>query len=153
VGIDEYITTKLPKVATGFLNSAAATKNEFYVVPDRCWTVDRPPIGSFHTVRFVELTISVDQKWPRQFCLFDVGSGHEVGVEGYNNDVHPEFLDTVILLTQLRKVFATRQSSQMAMENNQQPSTGKVIKPVSHTVDVAEFERCCGFCFHESFCG
>ena len=58
----------------------------------------------------------------------------------YDRDPHAQTCQFVFMLPQLRQVFATRQSGQVAMKHQQQPLTGVVIELVQPTGDIRQLE-------------
>ena len=66
--------------------------------------------------------VGINQKGPGQACLLNVRFGHEVGVKGNDGNVDVSFFELQFVLTQLRHMVTARQSAQMPMKHQQQPT-------------------------------
>lgn len=92
---------------------------KFSVYPPSSWSIDIPPATAFHSISHIQGAGLVDKHRPRQIGLANVGLRHGPVFESHYNYLHSQSSELVVMLTQLRQVFAAGQSRQMAVEHEQ----------------------------------
>jgi hypothetical protein len=139
LGIDQYVTTDLIQV-TGRLPQLAAFQQEPDVRAPRCRSKDIPIAFSLHAVSAIQFARLVDQQRPIQLRLSNVVHANGTWPKRDHGDANVPSLEFVFVLSQLRQVLAARQSTQMAMEHQQQPMPAVVCQSMKLAVRIGQFE-------------
>lgn len=141
--IDENVTAKLARVGAGVSRQAAASK--FLRVgqpgPDPPDISETPPI---HAVGTVQRAVLVEENRPGDSCVGDVGANGRRGLERDHGDPDSQFLEFPLMLLQLQQVPAAGQSTQVAVEHQQEPLTLIIGQTACASLGVRQFEgnRC-----------
>lgn len=83
----------------------------------------------------------------------NVRRGDRSCLECHHTDVDPHRLDFALVLPQLRQMLPARQSTEMAMEHEQQPFASILFEPMDLALRILQLERDRGttqFIFHAS---
>src|SRR5659263_202091 len=111
-----------------------------------CFRSPNVPEGSGeHPVLPVRFAGVVDQKRPGKGSFGGVAAGEKVVLERDHRDFHVSPGEFLFPITQLRDMRPAGQSAEVAMENQQQPTTAVVREKVNPAAAVPKFERRGGF--------
>ena len=75
----------------------------------------------------IQATGFVNQDRPLQSGITDIAFHKRTALERHNGDAHIEPAKSIFLLPQLRQMLTAGQSSQMAVEHQQQPMAREII--------------------------
>lgn len=93
-----------------------------------------------HSVGSVQSTRLVDQEQPTHVGFLHVGQGDWPSLERDDHDLDVQGIDLLVVLSQLRKMLAARQSPQMPVKHQQQPVFGVVLKPMHRTIGIFQLK-------------
>ncbi len=138
--VNHHVAAQLVPIPARFSRPTAA-HHQLQVSQDRQGSVQIPPAAASHAVGLVNLLIGIQEQRPGQIAFLDISFCHSLVVK--SDDFH---IDVVLdqfrfLLTQLRQMFTTRRSAQVAMEEQNQPASSTILKPVFSAVSIWQFER------------
>jgi len=91
---------------------------------------DVPPSASLHAVGGIQRTRLVNQQRPWQLGSLDIGHCERPRLKRDHQDMQPQRLDFLFVLSQLRQMLSARQSPEMPVKNQQQPVAPVVFQPV-----------------------
>ena len=94
-----------------------------------------------HVVRPVELPVGVHEERPDQPGLVQILPGLPPSLEGHHQRLDLEPIQLLARLLQLQQVSAARQSEQVPVEHQQQPSVAVVFEAMLQTVGIPQGER------------
>ena len=97
-----------------------------------------------HSVGSVQSTRLVDQEQPTHVGFLHVGQGDWPSLERDDHDLDVQGIDLLVVLSQLRKMLAARQSPQMPVKHQQQPVSGVVLKSMHVSAGIFQLEFDCG---------
>lgn len=97
-------------------------------------------MAAAHPVGPVEFAGLVDQHRPRQTGLANVGFDDRSALKGHDQYADAQLVEFIAMLLQLQQVFATRQSTEMAVKYQQQPPTGEICRTTALPFKVGKFE-------------
>ena len=87
--------------------------------PPRFRSIYIPPATAPHSIGGIQCAGFVDEHWPGDICFAHILLGGRPGFEGDNNYVYAQRCQLVIMLTQLRQVFASGESLEVAVKHEQ----------------------------------
>ncbi len=93
-----------------------------------------------HAVGPIDLPLLVEQDRPRIPGLVEIGTDQRATLKGHHHNLHVQRADILGLL-QLQQVSSAGQSTQMAMEDHQQPGSLEVVESMNPAVDVGQRKR------------
>lgn len=133
--IDQHVAAELQDVGIGSCRDAAPCEL-FEICPPRLWPPDIPESSRQHTVGAIHLPGFVQEHGPRELHLVGVhpGLGGRLERDDHRADVPPFQLAPTTL--QLQQVPAAGESTEMAMEDHQQPATSIMLERVQAPPDV-----------------
>src|SRR5512133_1824015 len=97
-----------------------------------------------HVIVVVGFAIFINQQWPFQIGFRNILTGKKVVFKGNNNNFDLEPAELSFMITQLRDVRPTGQSTQMAVKYLQQPVTPVVCELMRLSLGIKEIEVNCG---------
>ncbi len=138
--IDQHIPILLRRVSRG--PSWKATTDELLEVgPPRCRTPEIPSSRMEHAVGVIDLPLLVDQDGVGNPDLVEIGTDQRATLKRHDHNLHVERAERIVDLLQLQQVPAADQSTQMAMEDHQQPGSLEVLETMDPAVDVWQRKR------------
>ncbi len=137
--VDEHVAAKLFHV-TGRIAEPPAPHEKFGVDPPRSGAQNIPPSTTFHPVRRVKIAWLIHQESPTQIGFTDVGLGEQSCFECHDDDFYPKRLNLVLVLSQLRQMLSARQSAEVTMEYQQQPTASVIRKAMKSSTGVRQLE-------------
>lgn len=144
-GVDEHVAAALVDVVRGrFLRAPPLAQLVQVGEPGRT-PPDIPPRRLQHAVALIELAPGIDEQRPVQAGLGHVLAGEDIVLEGDHRHPHitpPEF---VLRLAQLREMPPAGESTEVAMEDQQQPVAAKVRQQMLSAAAVLELKGEGGF--------
>lgn len=139
IGVDQNIATQLVEIPARTAKTSSFHE-KFRIYPRRSWSIDIPPATAFHSISCIQGAGLVDKHRPRQTRLADVGLRRGPEFESDDNYVDSQSSELVLMLTQLRQVFAAGQSREMAVEHEQEPIARVLTESVGVLAFVRQFE-------------
>ena len=110
----------------------------FRVRPPRAWAPDVPPPAAEHAVLPIERPRLVDENGPHDAGIVCVRASPRPALERDHDDADIEFLKRRFVMLQLQHMPTARQSSQVPMEDQQQPVPVVVIEVVETTLRIRQ---------------
>lgn len=139
--IDEDIAAELTRIAVEVGGSWRSSSEQLLRVgPPRAWTPDVPPLAAEHAVPAIERPRLVDENRPPEARLVRVRAGPRTALERHHDDAGIEFLKRPFVLLQLQQMPAARQSTQVPMEDQQQPVSAVVFEVVETAFRIRQRE-------------
>lgn len=137
--VDEHVAPALIGVRL-MQARPAAPGHRLGVGPPGAWAPYVPQPGVVHAVRVVLRAILVDQDRPPHALVGRVLLRDAASLERHDDDVDGALGQVAVMLTQLRQVVTARQSAQVTMEHQQEPSTSEVLKAQACAAVIEEVE-------------
>ncbi len=138
--IDQHIPTLLPGVSHR-PPWKLPTDELLEVGPPRCRPPEMSQSGLEHAVGPIDVPLLVDQDGPRKPGLVEIGTDQWATLKRHDHKLHVERAERILDLLQLQQVSAAGQSTQMAMEDHQQPGSLEVLESMDPAVDVWQCKR------------
>ena len=138
--IDQHIPTLLPGVSHR-PSWKLATDELLEVGPPRCRPPEMSQSGLEHAVGPIDVPLLVDQDGPRKPGLVEIGTDQWATLKRHDHKLHVERAERILDLLQLQQVSAAGQSTQVAMEDHQQPGSLEVLESMDPAVDVWQCKR------------
>ena len=107
----------------------------------RCRPPEMSQSGLEHAVGPIDVPLLVDQDRPRKPGLVEIGTDQWATLKRHDHKLHVERAERILDLLQLQQVSAAGQSTQMAMEDHQQPGSLEVLESMDPAVDVWQCKR------------
>lgn len=146
VRIDQDVAAQLPDVVGGQLEFASCQQKPD-VSPPGLRPHDGPPPGSAHSIVAVELAILVADHGPGNLPMMCITAREVERLKRHHKNVDVVFTEPSLKRTQLRHVFATRQSGEMAVEHKEQPAASKHLQPITLAIHARQVEGASGLPF------
>ena len=127
--IDQNIASQLVHVGGRQLEASAANQ-ELQIHPPGRWSPYVPPVSVSHPVGPVQIERPIQQDRPPQTGVADIRVHRWSAFKRHHSDADAKRIQLVIVRSQLRQVFTTRQSAQMPVEYQQQPMAGVIFDAV-----------------------
>jgi len=139
--IDEDIAPELTRITLEVGSSGRSSPDElFRVGPPRGQTPDVPRLAAEHPVPSIERPRLVHENRPPDARLVRVRAGPWAPLERHYDDAGVQFLKRSFVLLQLQQMPAARQSTEMPMEDQQQPVPAVVFEAVEATFRIRQRE-------------
>ncbi len=137
--IDQHIPTELLEVRTGY-NELTPFSKEFCVDPPCRRPVYIPPAAVIHTVSVIQGPGFIHQQRPLEVRIPNIGLCKRPRLKRHHGHPHTQVIQLIFDLTQLRQMFAARQSAEMPMKHQQQPVPTIVRQRMHHAVCIGQFK-------------
>jgi hypothetical protein len=140
IRIDEHVTALLLGIA---LRPAwqLSSKQFTEICPPHRRPDEISELGPPHAVGMVELPALVDEQGPGKAGLVCINSGHTIGLEGDNDNGNRQGVQCRLRASHLHEVPSTRQSSEVPMENDQQPTAPVILESTDMASGIGQSER------------
>lgn len=138
--IDQDISTSLAHVFSGLLRETSPCEL-LQVGPPCARAPDIQKARVQHPVSRIHLTRFIDQERPPELSVLHIAAGQETRLERYHHHAGFQRIELLFVLPQLPQVPPARQSTQMAVEDHQEPSASVVIETVGLPGSIDHFER------------
>jgi hypothetical protein len=139
-GVHENVSPQLVNVASG-TPQPVAPADQLDVRPPGGGPPDRRPSTATHPIGAIEDPPPVNQQGPSETRLAHVLLGTLSGLERHNDDLEAQLLDLVLVPSQLRQVLTAGQSTEVAVEDHQQPAAAKLLDTMHRTGGVLQRKR------------
>lgn len=137
--IYRHIAAKLINIRGWTLNSSSA-KNQLDIFPPIADPQHFAGTTPFHCVGAIERSVLVDAKRPLQSDFLDITFGSPLFLERHDQYITIVRIEPGFFLPQLQQMFATRQSREMTMEDEQEPTALIITESMCATQDIRKFE-------------
>ncbi len=119
---------------------AAAAEPQLKVGPRRRWTGQVPPATAFHSVGAIQAAVGIKQDRPGQLRLLRIRPREVLAFKRHHGNLHVAPIEFFLPLSQLRQMIPARQSGQVAMEDQKQPVTTKVVQAMALAANIKQIE-------------
>jgi hypothetical protein len=140
--IDEHITAELECVGAARARQLAA-RQLFQIRPHRPRPPDVADATRQHPVRAIQLPCFVHEQRPREPCLRDVMPREGRRLERDHGNLGVQRFERLPVLLQLQQVPLAGQSTEMTVEDEEDPALTVVREPVDAAVGIGQRERNC----------
>ena len=116
IGIDQNIAAQLVKIPAAALKTSSLHE-KFRINHPRSRSIDIPPAAAFHSISHIQGAGLIDKHRPRQIGLANVGLRRGTEFKSDDNYLYSRICKFFFVLTQLRQVFASGQSREVAVKD------------------------------------
>ena len=139
--IHENVSAELTRIAVEASGSWRSSSEQLLRVrPPRAWTPDVPRRAEEHAVGPVDRPRLIDENGPPKARVVRVRAGLWAALERHHDRAGIEFLKRPFVLLQLQQMPAARQSTQVPMEDQQQPVPAVVLEAVEKAFRIRQRE-------------
>jgi len=139
-GIDEDIAAELSWVPAG-VSRQPAVRELFGVGQPGSGSQDVPQLSPMHPVVAVKPTVTIDENGPCRLRFRDVCADERRCLERHYYDPHPQRLERRFVLLQLQQVPAAGKSTEVPMEDEQEPLILVIGEAVNAPLRIRQLER------------
>jgi hypothetical protein len=138
--IDQHISSTLEDVPFR-LFQLLPLGDLLQIRPPRFRTKNIPKRGGEHAIVPVRFAGIIDKKRPGQRSIFNIPARKKAGLKCYHHDLYVSPVEFLFMITQLRDVRSSRESAEVAMKHQQQPTSPVVFEKVGVSAAVPKVER------------
>ena len=145
--IHQHISAPLVDVPSRFFRELS-TAYFFHISPPSGGSPKIQESGVQHAVCVIQRAFFIHKQGPSKICFLNISPCEKVLFKGDNDDFHPQTVQLFLVAPQLRQVSPARQSSEVTVEDQQQPVSGIVLHAVWFAVDIPKKKRNRFFPYH-----